>query len=131
MNEIMQYRLVIADDHPLFRGALREAAPPERAALHLPVRLGDAVRRHRLALGLAVALLCAAAVGRADGPVGAVGAIGLTVSDLDAAVRFYTEVLGFKKTDVVEVAGDAAERLEGVFPVRARVRASLESTPDR
>ena len=26
MNEIMQYRLVIADDHPLFRGALREAA---------------------------------------------------------------------------------------------------------
>ena len=25
MNEIMQYRLVIADDHPLFRGALREA----------------------------------------------------------------------------------------------------------
>ncbi len=25
MNEIVQYRLVIADDHPLFRGALREA----------------------------------------------------------------------------------------------------------
>ena len=26
MTEISQYRLVIADDHPLFRGALREAA---------------------------------------------------------------------------------------------------------
>ena len=25
MNEVVQYRLVIADDHPLFRGALREA----------------------------------------------------------------------------------------------------------
>jgi len=25
LNEILQYRLVIADDHPLFRGALREA----------------------------------------------------------------------------------------------------------
>ena len=25
MAEILQYRLVIADDHPLFRGALREA----------------------------------------------------------------------------------------------------------
>lgn len=25
MNEVLQYRLVIADDHPLFRGALREA----------------------------------------------------------------------------------------------------------
>ncbi|HEY2136985.1 MAG TPA: response regulator transcription factor [Xanthobacteraceae bacterium] len=25
MNEVAQYRLVIADDHPLFRGALREA----------------------------------------------------------------------------------------------------------
>lgn len=26
MTEVVQYRLVIADDHPLFRGALREAA---------------------------------------------------------------------------------------------------------
>ena len=25
MNEVLQYRFVIADDHPLFRGALREA----------------------------------------------------------------------------------------------------------
>ena len=25
LNEALQYRLVIADDHPLFRGALREA----------------------------------------------------------------------------------------------------------
>lgn len=25
LNEVLQYRLVIADDHPLFRGALREA----------------------------------------------------------------------------------------------------------
>lgn len=25
MNEVLQYRLVIADDHPLFRGAMREA----------------------------------------------------------------------------------------------------------
>ena len=25
MNDVLQYRLVIADDHPLFRGALREA----------------------------------------------------------------------------------------------------------
>jgi len=25
LNEAAQYRLVIADDHPLFRGALREA----------------------------------------------------------------------------------------------------------
>jgi catechol 2,3-dioxygenase-like lactoylglutathione lyase family enzyme len=57
----------------------------------------------------------------ADAPVAAVGAIGITVSDLDRAVTFYTDVLGFEKRSEVEVVGSEHERLEGVFGMRARV----------
>jgi catechol 2,3-dioxygenase-like lactoylglutathione lyase family enzyme len=57
----------------------------------------------------------------ADAPVAAVGAIGITVSDLDRAVAFYSDVLGFTKRSQVEVAGAEPERLEGVFGMRARV----------
>ncbi len=38
MNQIVQYRLIIADDHPLFRGALREAV----AGLLEPVDIAEA-----------------------------------------------------------------------------------------
>lgn len=63
-----------------------------------------------------------ASLARADAPVGAVGAIGLTVSDLDAATRFYTEVLDFQpRGETVEIAGSEAERLQGVFGLRMRV----------
>lgn len=51
----------------------------------------------------------------------AVGAVGLTVSDLDRAVEFYTGVLQFRKISEVEVAGEAYERLQGVFGARARI----------
>jgi catechol 2,3-dioxygenase-like lactoylglutathione lyase family enzyme len=53
--------------------------------------------------------------------VRAVDAIGMTVSDMDRAVEFYTRVLTFTKVSDVEVAGDAYERLEGVFGLRMRV----------
>jgi catechol 2,3-dioxygenase-like lactoylglutathione lyase family enzyme len=77
--------------------------------------------KRRFAVGFALAIVFAAAVGRADGPARVVGAIGITVSDLDAAVRFYTRVLDFEEVSTSEIAGDAFERLEGVFPARARV----------
>jgi catechol 2,3-dioxygenase-like lactoylglutathione lyase family enzyme len=83
--------------------------------------MGDAMSRRVASLALAVALFFAAATGRADGPIRAVGAIGLTVSDLDAAVRFYTDVLDFEKVSETEIAGEPWERLEGVFPARLRV----------
>lgn len=77
----------------------------------------------RRALGLAFAFLALLARGASAGaPVGAVGAIGVTVSDLDAALRFYEDVLDFERRGpVVEVAGEAPERLEGVFGARMRV----------
>jgi catechol 2,3-dioxygenase-like lactoylglutathione lyase family enzyme len=50
-----------------------------------------------------------------------VEAVGFTVSDMDRALAFYAEVLTFEKVSDVEIAGDAYERLTGVFGARARV----------
>src|SRR5215218_7670945 len=50
-----------------------------------------------------------------------VGAIGMTVSDMDASVDFYSRVLSFEKVSDVEVTGEDYERLQGVFGLRMRV----------
>jgi len=47
--------------------------------------------------------------------------VGMTVSDLDRAVAFYTDVLTFEKLPEVELSGETLERLQGVFGARARV----------
>jgi catechol 2,3-dioxygenase-like lactoylglutathione lyase family enzyme len=58
----------------------------------------------------------------ADTPlVTAVDIVGMTVSDMDRSIDFFTNVLTFEKTSDVEVAGEAYERLEGVFGLRTRV----------
>ncbi|MGE0441270.1 MAG: VOC family protein [Gemmatimonadales bacterium] len=55
-------------------------------------------------------------------PVGAeaVVSIGLTVSDLDRSVAFFTEVLDFRVVRSAETAGDDLEALNGVFGGRIR-----------
>jgi catechol 2,3-dioxygenase-like lactoylglutathione lyase family enzyme len=70
----------------------------------------------RLALLLLLALqsLFAQRVDRVD-------SAGMTVSDADRAVRFFTTVLDFEKISDVELDGAAYERLEGVFGLRIRV----------
>ncbi len=50
-----------------------------------------------------------------------VGAIGMTVSDMDASINFYSRVLSFEKLSDVEVTGEDYERLQGVFGLRMRV----------
>ena len=50
-----------------------------------------------------------------------VDAIGLTVSDLDRSVEFYSTVLQFEKVSETEVDGDSYEHLTGVFGLRARI----------
>ncbi|HEY2961341.1 MAG TPA: VOC family protein [Pyrinomonadaceae bacterium] len=50
-----------------------------------------------------------------------VGAIGMTVSDMDAAIDFYSRILSFEKLSDVEVSGEDYERLQGVFGLRMRV----------
>jgi catechol 2,3-dioxygenase-like lactoylglutathione lyase family enzyme len=51
----------------------------------------------------------------------AVDAVGMTVSDMDRSVDFYSHVLKFTKQSDNEVTGENVERLKGVFGVRARV----------
>src|SRR5262245_60042289 len=53
--------------------------------------------------------------------VDGVDAIGITVSDMDRAVDFYSRVLTFEKVSDTEVTGEDYERLEGVFGVKMRV----------
>ncbi|HSB79506.1 MAG TPA: VOC family protein [Candidatus Methylomirabilis sp.] len=53
--------------------------------------------------------------------VTAVGAVGMTVADMDRSVEFYSKVLSFEKVSDVEVWGDEYEHLQGVFGLRMRV----------
>lgn len=50
-----------------------------------------------------------------------VGPIGMTVSDMDRSVEFYSKILSFEKVSDVEVTGEDYERLQGVFGLRMRV----------
>src|SRR5690349_7589778 len=54
-------------------------------------------------------------------PVSAVVSVGLTVSDMDRAVAFYTEVLPFRKSYETDAAGRPWEQMHGVFGARVRV----------
>src|SRR5258706_6353176 len=53
--------------------------------------------------------------------VDGVDAIGITVSDMDRALDFYSKVLTFEKVSDTEVAGENYEHLQGVFGLRMRV----------
>jgi catechol 2,3-dioxygenase-like lactoylglutathione lyase family enzyme len=53
--------------------------------------------------------------------VQAVDAIGMTVSDMDRSIEFYSQVLTFEKVSDVEVWGEAFEHLQGLFGLRMRV----------
>lgn len=50
-----------------------------------------------------------------------VGPVGMTVSDMDRSIEFYSNVLSFQKISDVEIEGEDFERLQGVFGVRMRV----------
>jgi len=53
--------------------------------------------------------------------VEAVGPIGVTVKNMNTSIKFYSEVLGFKKVSDEEITGDAYEKLEGIFALHIRV----------
>jgi catechol 2,3-dioxygenase-like lactoylglutathione lyase family enzyme len=50
----------------------------------------------------------------------AVDSIGMTVSDLDRSIEFYTRVLGFEKVAETERIGEPFEQLYGIFGLRIR-----------
>jgi catechol 2,3-dioxygenase-like lactoylglutathione lyase family enzyme len=65
--------------------------------------------------------LTSTANGAAPLQVTAVDTVGLTVSDMDRALAFYTGVLPFVKVSETELSGRAYELLTGVFGARSRV----------
>jgi catechol 2,3-dioxygenase-like lactoylglutathione lyase family enzyme len=80
------------------------------------------MRTARLAFAVLIAwLISVPALVAAPGSSRLVRAIGMTVSDVDRSVAFYTQVLTFEKISDVEVAGGDYEHLEGLFGVRMRV----------
>ena len=58
--------------------------------------------------------------GFAQSPQVAVESVGMTVSDMDRSVAFYS-ALAFRKVSDVEVLGEQYEHLEGVFGARMRI----------
>jgi catechol 2,3-dioxygenase-like lactoylglutathione lyase family enzyme len=83
--------------------------------LRLPLTLYALV----LATGVALAALLAASA-RAD-TIERVDSVAITVSDMDRALAFYTQVLPFQVVAQTEVAGEAYEHLFGVFGLRAEI----------
>jgi catechol 2,3-dioxygenase-like lactoylglutathione lyase family enzyme len=79
------------------------------------------LRSRAAALLSALLLLAFGALGARAAPVSQVDSIGITVSDMDRALAFYTGVLPFEVVSEAEVAGDAYEHLFGVFGMRARI----------
>ena len=50
-----------------------------------------------------------------------VDAVGITVSNMEQSVKFYSEVLGFHKVNDEEVFGAEYEQLEGIFGLRMHI----------
>ncbi|MCW5980399.1 MAG: VOC family protein [Bryobacteraceae bacterium] len=79
------------------------------------------LRGRAAALLVLLALCLGAAHAELTAPLAdAVVSVGMTVSDLDRAVDFYSSVLTFEKVAEAEFAGDEFERLQGVFGARGR-----------
>ncbi len=74
-----------------------------------------------LRLTLLVLALLVSRAASAEPLARAVEAIGITVSDVDRAVEFFTGVLDFEQISEREIHGPDPERLLGVFGLRARV----------
>src|SRR5215467_2476403 len=81
-------------------------------------------RRHSMSLLVALLLLAmrVSLLAGSDRPgVVAIDSIGLTVSDIDRSVDFFSKVLSFEKVSDTEVFGPEYEHLQGLFGMRARV----------
>src|SRR5438093_6293738 len=75
--------------------------------------------QHRLIV-ISLAVVLAASIAETQSANVFVESIGMTVSDMDRAVEFYS-ALTFQKVSDVEVLGEQYEHLEGVFGARMRI----------
>src|SRR6266478_1370295 len=74
---------------------------------------------HAKVVVIALLALCSVSIS-AQPPKVAVESVGMTVSDMDRAVEFYS-ALTFQKISDTEVFGEQYEHLEGVFGARMRI----------
>lgn len=77
--------------------------------------------RHTLIVLCLVAALSVFLSASDQGVVTALDSIGITVSDMDRSLHFFSKVLSFEKVSDVEVYGTDYERLTGLFGMRARI----------
>ena len=76
----------------------------------------------RVLLSLLFALTLSLSLAFAQQPlVKSVESVGMTVSDMDRSVEFFSKVLSFEKVSNVEVHGAEYEKLQGLFGLRMRV----------
>ena len=75
----------------------------------------------KLRIVVVAALACALHATDRQPLVTGIDSVGLTVSDLDRSVDFYTKVLSFEKVSEKDVDGDAYEHLEGIFGIHLRI----------
>ncbi len=96
------------------------------------------MRSHRLmsmVMSMAVALFAAASVSAADAPAAATASatpkvmglsgVGLSVADIEASTKFYTEILGLKVALTVPNPKDPKKPLERVFSVDGKLAPPL------
>ncbi len=78
--------------------------------------------KHKTAILPAVILILGAVLAETvDAKVLGVGSIGMTVSDLDRSVEFFSRVLDFKKVSEAEFHKESFDTLTGIFGARVRV----------
>jgi catechol 2,3-dioxygenase-like lactoylglutathione lyase family enzyme len=103
---------------------LRKAPPSQRRSMHLRLlfwqTVGAGIQMKRNLHLFYLVLLLALPSYALSAAVSSVGAVGMTVSDLDRAVTFYS-ALTFQKVSDIEVFGDEYEQLVGVFGARMRI----------
>src|SRR5262245_17240439 len=98
-----------------------------RLTLRRPSRsISSAVIDRRYSRWFLITLLCLAMrvssfAGSNQPAVVALDSIGLTVSDIDRSVDFFSKVLSFEKVSDTEILGSEYEHLQGLFGMRARV----------
>jgi catechol 2,3-dioxygenase-like lactoylglutathione lyase family enzyme len=89
------------------------------------MRVSAFPRRAFLTIGAAAVLWCVPVArtltASSQSLVQSVEAVGMTVSNMERSVAFFSDVLTFEKTSDIEVAGGEYERLQGLFGIRMRV----------
>ncbi len=101
------------------RGEGEYFSPPRSRSEFFPRPFRERARV-RVFLAVMLVLLVWSSIAFAQ-VVKSVETVGITVSDMDRSVEFFSKVLSFEKISDVEVHGAEYEKLQGVFGLRMRV----------